>query len=354
MNEQQVIQSNDPHQTTHAGFYLHNLKTILFYSQFTGSSVPFPLREQRKHYAFVWKVYKVNLGKESNSEWEKVFFRDHFLVFCFLLLVIVVSQWIIMLKAGWHPHTASEVWHTKITQGAETPFGALNSPICLSPLGFFLLTQHLFPQFVSISLHENRNPFSSTKLLRQLPGWRWKKPALQELEQCQSLHWGKNVLPKCSCGHWPGPALAKVLWPSWASSVCVKFKLANILPHHILQQLNSSAEIGNFTIHFSSKTVPTPPQGASRVHANLSYLFKAHILKSKILMTDKWLAVFYCTSATSWLLLLFKFGWSSIHKEGLKMYLEKYLSPLPAPCMPTAASFCDLTEQQPKAHRSEG
>lgn len=135
-------------------------------------------------------------------------------------------------------------------------------------------------------------------------------------------------------------------WPKYCGpSVCVKIKLANTLSHHILQQLNSSVEIGNFTIHFSSRTVPTPPQGASRVHANLSYLFKADILKGKILMTDNLLAMSF--TVYHLLLLLFKFGWSSIRKESLKMYLEKYLSPLPVPC-PLLPIFVIWLNNNPK------
>lgn len=115
------------------------------------------------------------------------------------------------------------------------------------------------------------------------------------------------------------------------SQVCVKIKLANILPHHILQQLNLSVEIGNFTIHFSSKTLPASPQGASRVHANQSYLFKVDILKGKILLTDKLLAVSFIVHQ-----LLPSFFFLSICQKlhpqrKFKNVLGK-ISPQPAPC----------------------
>lgn len=35
MNEQQIIQPNDPQQKMHGVFYLKNLKAILFYSLFS-------------------------------------------------------------------------------------------------------------------------------------------------------------------------------------------------------------------------------------------------------------------------------------------------------------------------------
>lgn len=86
-------------------------------------------------------------------------------------------------------------------------------------------------------------------------------------------------------------------------------------------------EFYHFTIRFSSQMVPTLPQGAA--HAKLCYLFKADVFKGKTLPTEKLRAM---SLIVYQLLLLFNFGWSSIHKESLKMYMEKLLPPLPAPC----------------------
>lgn len=150
INEQQRIQPNGSHQKTHSGFYLQDLKAILLYSQL--AHIPYSLMRHRKHCAFVWKqVIKRNWKAIVNE----VFFRDpffhHFLVFAFV-------SWIIKLKAGWHPHAASQVWNTKDNSRSRDSLLSSEWLICLSPLGFLLLTQHLFPLFLSLSLCECRLP----------------------------------------------------------------------------------------------------------------------------------------------------------------------------------------------------
>lgn len=155
-------------------------------------------------------------------------FRDpffhHFSVFAF------VSWWITKLKAGWHPHTAPQASNTKDNSRGRDSFLSSEWHICLNPLGFLLLTQH---RFLSLC------PWvcvSTEPLLSHRAAQRWKEPAGPgAMSELAERH---NVLPKGSCGRWPGPALAKAPWPASISSVCAKIKLANILPHHRLQQLN--------------------------------------------------------------------------------------------------------------------
>lgn len=66
----------------------------------------------------------------------------------------------------------------------------LSQSFGLSPSHSALISSLCVPQFVWA-----QTPFSCTQLLRQLPGQKWKEPALQGLEQCQSLQRGKMCCP---------------------------------------------------------------------------------------------------------------------------------------------------------------
>lgn len=165
----------------------------------------------------------------------EVFFRDpffqHFSVFAF------VPWWIIKLKAGWHPHTASQVWNTKDNSRSRGSLLSSECHICLSPLGFLLLTAFIsslcVPQFVWAQTPFSCTACSDSCLARNERNCTAGPGAMAQLAERQ------NVLPRQSCGHWPGPALAKAPWSVWISSVGAKIKLANILPHHI----TSTAEL---------------------------------------------------------------------------------------------------------------
>lgn len=119
----------------------------------------------------------------------EVFFRDpffhHFSVFVF------VPCWIIKLKVGWHPLTASQVWNTKDNSRSRDSLLGPKWHICVSPLGFLLLTQQLSPLFVSLGLCEHRPPS-----LAQTAAWPGMKgTALQGLEQWHSLQRDKMCCP---------------------------------------------------------------------------------------------------------------------------------------------------------------
>lgn len=109
-------------------------------------------------------------------------------------------------------------------------------------------------------------------------------------------------------------------------------------------------KLGIFTIHFTWKTVPRLPQGASRVHANLSYLFKADILKGQILVTEKVLAMSFTVH-----LLLHSF-YSDLAKapSTKKVWKRTWKNiSLPVPCLLLSA-FVIWLHNNPKLKRREG
>lgn len=259
--------------------------------------------------------------------------------------------WIIKLKAGWHPHTASQVWNTKDNSRSRDSLLSSEWHICLSPLGFLLLTQHLFPLFVSLRLCED---FLNPPLFpqsAQAAAWPEMKGAcIAGPGAVSEPAEGQNVLPKCSCGHWPGPALA---------SLNPKCMCQNRAGKHLTSPHTSTAELVcwnwefyHIAIHFSSQMVPTLPQGAAGAHAKLCYLLKADVFKGKTSPAEKWCAM---SLIVYQVLPRFCF-YSALADAPSTKKVWKWMwksSSLPSQHMPTAASFHDLTEQ-PKAPKREG
>lgn len=136
-------------------------------------------------------------------------------------------------------------------QREQRPLWASKNCICLSSLGFFLLTVYFLSLYLPVyinteppSLPQNCSDSCLAGDERDLHYRDWSDV---------SLHQKNNVLPAMISVHGCGPALARVLWHVWVSRVCVQIKVANIWCQHLLlTRPYYSAEIRSLTTHFSS------------------------------------------------------------------------------------------------------
>lgn len=246
-----------------------------------------------------------------------------------------------MLKAGWQPHTASPVWHNRVSRDPSELQRALHLP-----QSFGILPSHcLFPPFVSISLHKHRIPFSSTKLLRQLPGWRWKKPTLQGLERCQ--------LPsaeQCATRY----DHSSRVWASSCQSTRTRLSLTCMCSNQGGQYLMSTPTSDTSPVfcwdqepyHALQLTLPTLPRGETEYMPICSTHSKQAQEKVKSWWLTCYLQCFLLHTSFFLSSSFVQIGMKLRHKESLIISWTWKNACLSSP---TPARFDDLTEHQPKA-----
>lgn len=251
-----------------------------------------------------------------------------------------------MLKAGWQPHTASPVWHNRVSRDPSELQRALHLP-----QSFGIFPSHcLFPPFVSISLHKHRIPFSSTELLRQLPGWRWKKPTLQELERCQ-LASAEQCATRYDHSSW--------VWASSCQSTRTRLSLTCMCSNQGGQYLMSTPTSDTSPVfcwdqepyHALQLALPTLPRGETEYMPICSTHSKQAQEKVKSWWLTCYLQCFLLHTSFFLSSSFVQIGMKLRHKESLIISWTWKNACLSSP---TPARFDDLTEHQPKAHKSEG